>query len=96
MGGTNETTINGLRMHVSNGQTHIHDDKASLKAFMDTKDFKKEMKDALERLEDGDGVVDIVGRGATILVTKYNGNISMSLVNTRSQQTDIKNFIESI
>ena len=54
------------------------------------------MKDALERLEDGDGVVDIVGRGATILVTKYNGNISMSLVNTRSQQTDIKNFIESI
>lgn len=96
MGGSNETTINGLRMHVNNGEVHVHDDKSSLKASFSASVFKKEMKDALEKLEDNDGVVDIPSRGATLLVTRYCGNISLSLINMGNKKTDIKNFIESI
>lgn len=61
MGGTNERTVVGHRMHVSGTEVHIHDDSKYLKFRMPSKDFKKAVEDTMKDLTTSPGIIQIVG-----------------------------------
>jgi hypothetical protein len=80
MGGTNETTIAGLRIHRNNGEVHIHDDSKSKKFCMGEKYFSNEVSEALKGLKQKDSVVSIGGRGADLILGKSGQGYFMALV----------------
>ena len=94
MGGSNETLLGNLRCHISGGEAHVHDDKASLKFRMDQKDFRNEVDECMEALEKVDGVVKIEGNTSTTLCLVKDGKtLSMFLTDGQSIKTKLKSFI---
>lgn len=96
MGGSNETRIEGLRLHVSEGNVHVHDDAKSLK-FIEKKDmFKKEVNAALKDLEKSKngGMVKIEGAIGALYISKENKNYSMFLVGSTSIKTQLTAFLK--
>jgi len=61
MGGLNETTINGYRLHINDEDVHIHDDDRDLKFVCDAEDFKTEVQEAFDQLKSSDGIYKIEG-----------------------------------
>jgi hypothetical protein len=80
MGGQNEVTISGLRMHVSNCKVHVHDDSRKMKYERTNGNFKAEVKDAIKQLEDQNGIIKINGDTDTSLyIFKDNKNFNIFL-----------------
>ena len=99
MGGSNETIINGLRFHVSNGCVHIHDDSKKLKFEMNTRDFKNEIKDAYKQLENEDGLIEIsssIYSNDSFFVMKNAGEYSIFLTKFDTSKTTLDNFLKGI
>jgi len=98
MGGTNESTINGLRMHVKDGNVHVHDDKASLKWSYDAAEFKKVATKALKGLSGADGVATFCDRAGTSLCVGNDpeGNMFISLFKSGDKLDGFKSFIKGI
>jgi hypothetical protein len=99
MGGSNSTTISGMRFHVndSEGTVHIHDDSASLKFSLDKKSFKREMQEALESLEKVKrGVVTVEGKTSTsFYIMSEGGSYSMFLSDGSNNRNKIEEFLRS-
>jgi len=76
MGGKNETKISGLRMHVSNGDVHIHDDAKNLKFETPCRTFKTEVGEAFETLK-SDGIYEIAGKKDSLCIMRSGRTISM-------------------
>jgi hypothetical protein len=79
MGGTNETTVAGLRIHHNNGEIHIHDDQKSQKFSMDERSFSHEITKALKLLKQKDTVVIIEGIGTDLCLGKNDKDYFMAL-----------------
>lgn len=96
MGGYNETRISGLRLHVSEGNVHIHDDSKSLK-FIEKKDlFKKELNTALKDLEKSKngGMVKVEGATGALYLSKENKIYSIFLAGNTSIKTQLETFLK--
>jgi len=99
MGGSNETTIAGLRMHVSGGEVHVHDDSHSLKFSKKVEDFKSEVKDVLDDSQFGsnnpDGIMIIeADKGANLCIGRHNKNVFAFLLGTSSIKSQLDSFIK--
>jgi hypothetical protein len=95
MGGQNEVTISGLRMHVSNCKVHIHDDSKKLKYERTGGNFKAEVKDLLKELEDQDGTVKILGEtNVSLFLVKEGKGLYAFLSDVKSVEKDLLNFIK--
>ena len=79
MGGTNESTIAGLRIHHNNGEVHIHDDRKSRKFSMNERSFSGEISDALKQLREKDSVAIIEGNGDDLVLGKNDSGYFMAL-----------------
>jgi len=81
MGGTNETKIGGLRVHVgSDGKVHLHDDSSNRKFKMPMSDLKKALTEAQSTLARSDGVVMIEGETQDTLLVGRKGKDSFAVV----------------
>jgi len=79
MGGTNETTIAGLRIHHNSGEVHIHDDRKNKKFSMNEKSFSGEISNALKQLKEKDSVAIIEGNGNDLVLGKNDEGYFMAL-----------------
>lgn len=94
MGGTNPVTINNQRLHLNNGEVHLHDDAKNLKFQMPQAEFKTAMQSALTELSGGDGVVAIPGSTPTILcVGRLEGKTFTFLRDDKDSLADLQSFI---
>lgn len=99
MGGSNETKINGLRMHVNETEkkVHIHDDNTKLKFSLDSQEFKAEVKDAFALFKDNQdgGLVAINGDSSvSFILLCAEKNISTFLIDGSSCKKDLDTFIK--
>ena len=97
MGGKNETTISGLRMHIDNScKVHVHDDSKKLKYERTNGNFKAEVEDAFKVLEDGDGVIKIDGdTNTSIFLVKNNKSFDMFLKEDKNNvKKDLTDFLK--
>jgi len=74
MGGSCEKKISGIRMHVNNGDVHVHDDDKKLKFETSVSDFKEEVEDALKQFKNKDGIIKITGNRCDDLYLLKDGN----------------------
>ena len=79
MGGTNETTIAGLRIHHNNGEVHVHDDRKNKKFSMSERSFSGEVSNALKQLKEKDSVAIIEGNGDDLVLGKNSNGYFMAL-----------------
>lgn len=97
MGGLNETTINGLRLHTNNGEVHIHDDKRQLKFSASLDNFKEDVEDALKNLEKSEGSIKITGNTSNDLyLIKEGKKLNVFLVNKHDALYEFQSFINKI
>jgi hypothetical protein len=95
MGGTNEDTISGLRIHESDGDIHIHDDSKDLKFKLDLEDFKKEVNASFEALKKKDGLCEIFGNNSdTLCFIRRKGKFSMFILDNNSIKQKILNYLK--
>ncbi len=80
MGGNNETKVEGMRMHISNNEAHIHDDANGLKFSMDRNNFREEANKALKTLKKSEGIMEIPGDGKESLCIMRSGQIYTAFV----------------
>lgn len=95
MGGTNSTEISGLRFHINNGETHVHDDSKGLKFSMGSNKFKKEVESAVSQMESSkqDGMIRIQSMTSNDLcLVKDSGNIFAFLTDKRSIKGKLLTF----
>ena len=96
MGGTNEKTIAGMRMHVNSGSVHIHDDRTSLKFAMGSEAFKSEIENVLDddpRAPDGVTVIK-ADEGSDLCVGQHNGKVFAFLLGKTNVKSDLLSFIK--
>ena len=96
MGGSNETDFCGLRLHENSGNVHIHDDGKKLKFETPVEEFKEDIEDAFESLNDKEGIVRITGMKHDLYVMKQGRNISVFLMNNSSIKRKLQDFIKGI
>lgn len=98
MGGTNEMTLLGLRMHISNGDVHVHDDKNSLKFTMKKDSFKSEIEDAFSYLEKNEGVISLEGiNNVNLCIGKRDNKHFVFIMNGKdSVKKELETFIKGL
>jgi hypothetical protein len=96
MGGTNETTINSLRLHVNNGNVHIHDDNKSLKFECSGASFKSQCADALTTLAAEDGIFRLTGSKDDMLLIKDGKKFNLCLIADKDMKSELESFIKTI
>lgn len=97
MGGTNTETIDGLRLHISAGDVHVHDDKRGLKFTAPQVSFKSDVEEAMECLDKAkkDCMVKIDGSKGSMFLAKDNGRYFMFISDGRSSvKTSLKKFLK--
>jgi len=94
MGGTNETIIDGLRLHIENNCVHIHDDSKKLKFEMHKSDFKTEIEDAIRSLDVTDGVVKLTGVKDDLCIVVDGSSLSMYLTSKKDVKNELQSFIK--
>lgn len=94
MGGSNEETIAGLRIHTKDGIIHLHDDAKHLKFYMGVEDFKKEIDASFEALKGKDGLCSIVGDPNILCVLKRNKKFTMVIIDQESIKQKLLNYLK--
>ena len=95
MGGINEQTLAGLRIHVKDKGIHIHDDTKRLKFSSDLEEFKIEINRTFRALEKKDGLVEIPGTGDTLCVVKRGKIFSLIILNRRSIKEKLSTYLKA-
>jgi len=95
MGGMNEQTFTGLRLHIKDGDIHIHDDTKKLKFSSDLEEFKIEIKRTFRALEKKDGLVEIPGTGDTLCVVKRRDIFSLIILNRKSIKEKLSTYLKA-
>lgn len=94
MGGSNETMINGLRLHIKDREVHVHDDKKQLKFSTSLDDFKNDVEGALEEVE---GLIRIIGNTPTDLcMVKEKGKLNIFLTDKNNVTSELQSFLNKI
>ncbi len=97
MGGRHQETINGLRIHESKGEVHLHDDSKGLKFYMDSDLFKEEAEGALKQLGKTDGIVEIDGESKNSLCIMKSGRVlSLFIKDSSSIKTKLQSFLRKL
>lgn len=95
----NSNNIDGFRFQAyDTGVIHIHDDKNNVKFIKSSKEFKTELKEALDDLEKNDGLVEIKSdSGPNLYVWSIGSKTMFSLSDPgRGTKLDLTNFLKSI
>ena len=95
MGGINEQTLAGLRIHIKDEDIHIHDDTKRLKFSSDLEKFKMEINRTFRALEKKDGLVEIPGTGDTLCVVKRGKIFSLIILNRRSIKEKLSTYLKA-
>ena len=96
MGGSNSSTISGLRFHVNDalGNVHVHDDSRKIKFDLDKTQFRKEIESALRTLKEGSGTVAIKGHtGVTLYIINDEGSYSTVLSDGSGTKNKLEEFL---
>ena len=95
MGGTNAVASKGLRMHLSGGETHIHDDAAGLKFSLDAAMFKSDIEGILKSLSKVHGITEIPGNTKTSLyIVRDAMGVKLFLSDQKDQEKDLQKFLK--
>lgn len=94
MGGSCEKKISGIRMHVNNGDVHVHDDDKKLKFKTSASDFKEEVKDALKQFKKKDGIIKITGIGCDFYLLKEGIKTNIFLLDKKSMKKELESFLK--
>lgn len=97
MGGKNETNVGEYRMHVSNNEVHVHDDKCSKKYSENLSSFKEDLKEGMSCLKSNkDGIIKIGGgKGSDLYLMKDNGKYHLFISSPISIK-DLSKFLKNI
>lgn len=95
MGGKNEDKISGLRLHISGGNVHIHDDSKKLKFKADSDYFKKEVELAFKTFKKSDGIVEIDGDEDSLCIMKSGQVISMFVKDSTGIKQKLQSFLKN-
>ena len=96
MNKSNET-INGLRFQkYDDGYVHVHDDSNGVKFELDADEFKEEFEEAMEDLEEDDGVAKIKGSKNNLYLCKDGRNFHAFVGTNTSIKTKLKTFVKSL
>ena len=94
MGGRNETRVDGLRCHESDGMVHVHDDSKSMKFQQKIDEFKESIKEAFDQLDKKEGIYKIIGKTSTQLCICRDGKTYEAfLLGGKSAKKDLKSFV---
>ena len=97
MGGNSEFTIGDLRVHESNGDIHIHDDKKNIKLAISAADFKREYADLKSSIEDGVVKKAMISRGDMKLTAEQDkGQVSWTLGRSCAGFSEFDAFVSKI
>ena len=98
MGGSYETKVTELRMHVSGREVHVHDDKRGLKFTAAQNIFKRRVEEALEDLKGTEGIVKVAGKTDTDLYLLKEGSTLQMFILPGGKDTSrsLKSFINKI
>jgi len=97
VGGSNSSTISGLRFHINDAEdaVHVHDDSASLKFELNKSSFRKETNDALESLKKDSGIISIKGKTKTSLYLMNDGGFySIFLSDGSGVKNELEKFLK--
>jgi len=95
MGGSYEEKFSGLRMHISDGDVHVHDDTKNLKFRAGQSQFKEDIQDAFNTLKKKEGIVMIDGETRNELCIMKNGTTySMFIMGKVSIKSQLQSFIK--
>ncbi len=97
MGGTNSDTVCGMRFHIEGGSdVHIHDDSRKIKFICSRGTFKEELDEALDLLEEEDGMVKIDGRTKeSFCVVRKDGVINAFIFDKRGIKQKLEKFVKT-
>lgn len=97
MGGRDEKTIAGLRMHVNNEEVHIHENRSNKKFECLSTNFSQDAKRCLKELKGvNDGVVRVTGKnGVDLYILKDNGKYHIML-NNPIRIKDFESFVRKV
>lgn len=99
MGGMNEKRVNGLRMHISGNEVHIHDDSKNLKFTRDAEDFTADINGAFKEFDSStiDGVIRInADVGADLCLVKEGKCIYPFLFDRVDAKQELVMFLKGI
>lgn len=96
MGGKNETTIGGLRLHESAGEVHVHDDGKSVKFIMDALTFKEEIQDALAELQKHEGIIKVNGDNSVPLYIMKDDKLYNVFVGGSGVKGELQKFFRGL
>ena len=95
MGGTNPVQATGLRMHLNNGEAHVHDDSKSLKFSAGAQVFKADVEAAMKVLGGTIGMVKVTGNTKTDLCLVRDGSgLTMFLSDGNDQEKALQDFLK--
>jgi len=96
MGGSYEEKVDGLRFHL-NGDVHFHDDARGLKFTAKPDDFREQVEEALEILDDEDGLVKINGTSKEKLcIIREGGTLAAVILEKNGIKQKLRNFIKHL
>jgi len=97
MGKTSDSVGDLRFQHYDSGEIHIHDDSHGLKFVADGDDFKEQVEEIFENLEDTDGIVKIKGTSKEVLyICKEGGNFHMFVAKNGSKKSELKKFLRKL
>lgn len=97
MGGSYEREVSsGIRMHIKNGDVHVHDDAKGLKFETSASDFKEEVGDALKQFKKKDGIIKITGnRCDDLYLLKEENKTKIFLLERKgSMKKELESFLK--
>ena len=98
MGGSKGETISGLRLHISGGDVHVHDDSKNLKFNVESNEFRVECETGLDYLNElkDDGLYEITGVGRnTFCLLKSGKIISMFVKDGNGIKQKLQRFLKN-
>lgn len=94
------TNINGYRFqfYTDTGIVHIHDDKNNIKFVKNSKEFKKELEEALNDLGRDDGLVEIKSdSGPNLYVWSIGTKTHFAILfSSNSLRKDFNSFLQTV
>jgi len=96
MGGLNEETLSGLRVHIKDDTIHLHDDTKNLKFEADLESFKKDVENTFKFLEKKEGLVEIDGTSTKLCLVKRHKKYTMFIPDETSIKQKLQNYLKAL
>jgi hypothetical protein len=94
MGGLNEKTVSGLRIHINDDNIHFHDDTKCLKFYSDLEIFKINIEEAFKALDKRDGMVEIPGKEDTLCIMRRRDTFSLFIIDNNDIKEELLTYLK--